>query len=86
MIFPARGNGASVPGRLHVAFAMACLLGITIHLALHGKWIATTIKNNHHARREAMVVVQPGGLKIGMPSVEVSLINQGQTETQELKS
>jgi hypothetical protein len=63
LIFPAGGNGASVPDRLHVAFAMACLLGITIHLALHSKWIATTIKNCHQAKREDTAIIQPGGVK-----------------------
>ncbi len=36
---PVYANGASLSGRLHVAFAMAWLLGLIVHVALHNKWI-----------------------------------------------
>lgn len=44
--FPARENSVSILSRLHVAFGMACLLGITAHLAMHSKWITSTVKRN----------------------------------------
>ena len=31
----------SISSRLHVAFGLAWLLGVTVHLALHNKWIAS---------------------------------------------
>ena len=51
-IIPARENSVSILGRLHVAFGMACLLGITAHLALHKKWIMSTIKSKLRVQRE----------------------------------
>ena len=43
-ILSAGGNIVSISSRLHVAFGMAWLLGITIHLALHKKWITSTTR------------------------------------------
>ncbi|MBP1611029.1 MAG: hypothetical protein H6Q04_3264 [Acidobacteria bacterium] len=39
-IIPAREISVNNSSRLHLAFGMAWLLGITVHLALHNKWIA----------------------------------------------
>ena len=36
---PAYENRVSIFGRLHVAFGMAWLIGITAHLALHRRWM-----------------------------------------------
>lgn len=47
---PAFENGVSISNRLHVAFGMAWLLGITLHLVLHNQWIAFA------ARRHLRVV------------------------------
>jgi hypothetical protein len=62
-IIPARENSVSILGRLHVAFGMACLLGITGHLALHKKWIMSTIKSKLRVQREGMVIIEPRGVK-----------------------
>jgi len=43
-ILSAGGSIVSISSRLHVAFAMAWLVGITIHLALHKKWIMSTTR------------------------------------------
>jgi hypothetical protein len=37
-----------VPDRLHVVFGVACTLLMTVHLALHFKWIASTTKRFIH--------------------------------------
>jgi hypothetical protein len=62
-IIPARENSVSISSRLHVALGMACLLGIAVHLALHSKWITSTIKSNLQVKREDMVIILPGGVK-----------------------
>jgi hypothetical protein len=38
-IVPAFENKANIFGRLHVALGIAWLIGITVHLVLHKKWI-----------------------------------------------
>lgn len=62
-IIPAHENSVSILGRLHVAFGMACLLGITAHLALHKKWIMSTIKSKLRVQRERLVIIEPRGVK-----------------------
>jgi hypothetical protein len=62
-IIPVPEYSVSILGRLHVAFGMACLLGITVHLALHTKWIFSTIKSNLQVKRGDVVIIQPGGVK-----------------------
>jgi hypothetical protein len=41
---PAHENIVTISSRLHVAFGMAWLLGITVHLALHNKWITSAAR------------------------------------------
>jgi len=41
-IIPAYGNTVSIFGRLHVALAIAWLIGIIVHLVLHRRWIIST--------------------------------------------
>ncbi len=36
---PVRENIVNISSHLHIAFGMAWLLGITVHLVLHNKWI-----------------------------------------------
>jgi hypothetical protein len=62
-IIPVPENNVSILSRLHVAFGMACLLGITVHLALHAKWIFSTIQSNFQVKRENVVIIELGGLK-----------------------
>lgn len=62
-IIPAHENSVSILSRLHVAFGMACLLGITVHLALHSKWITSTLKRNLRVKREDLAIIQSGGVK-----------------------
>jgi hypothetical protein len=62
-VIPAGENSVDVSSRLHVAFGIACLLGMTVHLALHAKWITSTIKSTLQAKREDVAVIQPGGVK-----------------------
>lgn len=62
-ILPAPENSVSNLSRLHVAFGMACLLGITVHLALHSKWITSTVKRNLQVKMERVEITQPGGVK-----------------------
>jgi hypothetical protein len=40
-ILPMGTNKLSIASRLHVAFGIALLLGITVHLALHKHWITS---------------------------------------------
>jgi hypothetical protein len=40
-IIPKGENGIGITGHLHVAFGIAWLLGIVVHLALHKQWIAS---------------------------------------------
>jgi len=62
-IIPAPENSVSILSRLHVAFAIACMLGIAVHLALHSKWITSTVKLNLRVKREGLAIIQPGGGK-----------------------
>jgi hypothetical protein len=62
-IIPAPENSVGILSRLHVAFAIACLLGIAVHLALHSKWITSTVKRNLRVKREGLAIIQPGGGK-----------------------
>ena len=62
-IIPAGENGVSIAGRLHVAFGMAWLLGITVHLVLHRKWIASATKRQLRVSRAGMVIIQPDGVR-----------------------
>jgi hypothetical protein len=62
-IIPARDNSVSIWCRLHVAFAIACLLGIAVHLALHSKWITSTVKRNLRFKRKGLAIIQPDGVK-----------------------
>ena len=62
-VIPTRGNNANILSQLHVAFGLACLLGIAVHLALHTKWVIFTIKSNLHVKREAVAIIQPGSVK-----------------------
>jgi hypothetical protein len=57
-IIPAPENSVSTLSRLHVAFGMAYLLGITVHLALHAKWIFFAIQSNFQVKREHEVIIQ----------------------------
>lgn len=62
-IIPAHGNSVSIWGRLHVAFAIACLLGIAVHLVLHSKWITSTAKRNFRVKRQGLAIIQPDGVR-----------------------
>jgi hypothetical protein len=62
-IIPSPEYSVSMWCRLHVAFGMACLLGIAGHLALHTKWIFSIIQSNFHVKREEAVIIQPDGVK-----------------------
>jgi hypothetical protein len=62
-IIPARENSVSISSRLHVAFGVAWLLGITVHLALHSKWITSATKCYLRAKKGDMVIIQPSGVK-----------------------
>ena len=62
-IIPARENGVSMSIRLHVAFGMAWLIGITVHLALHSKWISSAITRHLRIKSEDMVIIRPGSAK-----------------------
>ncbi len=52
-IFFAHESSATIFTRLHVAVGIACLFGIIVHLALHTKWITTSIKNNFRVKKMA---------------------------------
>jgi hypothetical protein len=45
-IIPAFDHRVSVFGRLHVAFGIAWLIGITVHLALHRRWITSASRRH----------------------------------------
>jgi hypothetical protein len=62
-IIPARENSVTIFSRLHVAVGIACLLGITVHLALHTKWIISTVKSNLQVKKEDLVSIHPAGVK-----------------------
>lgn len=51
-MIPAGENGVSMFGRLHVTFGMAWLLGITVHLVLHSKWITSATKRHLRVREQ----------------------------------
>lgn len=55
LMIPIGENSVGIFTRLHVAAGIAYLLGITIHLALHGKWITSTIKRNFQVKRDEVV-------------------------------
>jgi hypothetical protein len=40
--------------RLHAAVGIACILGIIVHLALHTKWITSSIKNIIQVKKKAL--------------------------------
>ncbi len=61
-MMPAGENAVSIAGRLHVAFGMAWLFGITVHLVLHGKWITSATRRYLRVKRAGMVLIQPGGV------------------------
>jgi hypothetical protein len=52
-VFFAHENSVTIFTRLHAAVGIACLLGITIHLALHVKWITAAIKNHFQVKKKA---------------------------------
>ena len=58
-IIPGVENSVSISSRLHVAFGMAWLLGITVHLALHSKWI-TSAARRHLTRRRSVACSKQG--------------------------
>jgi hypothetical protein len=62
-MIPAGENGVSISGRLHVAFGVAWLIGITVHLALHNKWITSATKRYFRVKTRGMVIIQPGGAR-----------------------
>jgi hypothetical protein len=62
-IITAPENSVSIWCRLHVAFGMACLLGIVVHLALHNKWITSTVRRNLRLKRDGLAIIQPDGVK-----------------------
>jgi hypothetical protein len=62
-IIPTPENSVSILSRLHVAFGMACLLGIAVHLALHSKWIISTVKRNLQGKSEGMEITRTSGVK-----------------------
>jgi Domain of unknown function (DUF4405) len=62
-IMPVRENSITIFTRLHVAVGIACMLGITVHLALHTKWIISTIQSNLQLKREDIVIIQHAGAK-----------------------
>jgi hypothetical protein len=62
-IITAPENSVSIWRRLHVAFGIACLLGIIVHLALHSKWITSTVRRNLRVKREGLAIIQPEDMK-----------------------
>jgi len=63
LMIPIGENSVGIFARLHVAAGIAYLLGITMHLALHGKWIISTIKRNLQVKRDEVVIIQSGRVK-----------------------
>ncbi len=62
-MIPASENGVSLAGRLHVAFGMASLLGIAVHLALHRQWIISALMRHLRLKNGDRVIIQPAGVK-----------------------
>ena len=62
-MIPARANSLSIAGSLHVGSGVILLLGITLHLALHSKWISSATRQHLQVQRGEMVMMQPGGAK-----------------------
>ncbi len=62
-MIPAGENGVSLAGRLHVAFGMAALLGIAVHLALHRQWIISALKRRLPVNKGDRAITPPGGVK-----------------------
>ncbi|HMN58914.1 MAG TPA: DUF4405 domain-containing protein [Anaerolinea sp.] len=60
---PVVENTVSVFGRLHVAFGMAWLLGITVHLVLHDQWIITSARRYLRLQKGNMEINQAAGVK-----------------------
>ena len=63
LIIPISEKSVGIFARLHVAVGIAYLLGITVHLALHGKWITATVQRNLQVKRDEVVILQPGDVK-----------------------
>ncbi len=61
-MIPAGENGVSLAGRLHVAFGMAALLGIAVHLALHRQWIISALKRRLPVKKGDRVIIPPEGV------------------------
>jgi hypothetical protein len=53
-IFFTTENNINIFARLHTAVGIACMLGIIVHLALHTKWITSSIKNNFQVKKKAL--------------------------------
>jgi len=54
-IFYTGENSVTIFTRLHVAVGIACLVGIIVHLALHTKWVTSSIKNNFQVEKKALL-------------------------------
>jgi hypothetical protein len=50
----------SLVNRLHVAFGPALLLGITVHLVFHHRWISSTTKRTLRVEKKDTASLQPG--------------------------
>jgi hypothetical protein len=53
----------SVPDRLHVVFGVVLVILVTVHLALHWKWIASTTRRYLWIKRGNMEIIQPAGVR-----------------------
>ena len=62
-IIPVFGNRVSIFGRLHVAFAIAWLIGITVHLTLHRKWIISVSRRHLWIKKSEMGIIQSEDVK-----------------------
>ncbi|MFN8594933.1 MAG: hypothetical protein U0559_01930 [Anaerolineae bacterium] len=71
-ITPALENNVSISSRLHGAFGMAWLIGITVHLALHSKWITSTARL--YLIRSRYIVWKKDVHEQGLPLVLVSQV------------
>jgi hypothetical protein len=61
-IIPAFENRVSIFGRLHVAFGIAWLIGITVHLALHRRWITSASRRCIHLKNRERGITGPNGV------------------------
>jgi hypothetical protein len=53
-IFFTPENSVTIFAQLHAAVGIAYMLGIIVHLALHTKWITSSIKNNFQIQKKPL--------------------------------